>query len=71
MEGKSFDNSELSVRALNVLRHLGIYSASDLREATLPQIGTLLSNKHLSKIEVYYTKRIDSEVREFLNSSSV
>lgn len=71
MEAKSFDNSELSVRALNVLRHLGIYSASELREATLPEVGTLLYYSFLLDSSVYYTKRIDSEVREFLNSSSV
>lgn len=65
---RTFDNSELSVRALNVLRHLGINSAEDLRQATLPEVGTLLYSNSLIQIEVYYTQRVDEEVRDFLQS---
>ncbi len=66
---RNFDNSELSVRALNVLRHLNIYNANDLSKAILPKIGTLLYSNNLLHIEVYYTARIDKEIKDFLNDN--
>jgi hypothetical protein len=61
-------NEFVTVRTLTVLKHLGITTLEQLREADLPLFGQIVYYCPLARIRIEYTKKVHKEILELLNS---
>ncbi len=59
-------NEDLTVRTITVLRCLKVTTLEELKALTLPTIGTRVYFSPLALIQIFYTERVDTEIKEFL-----
>lgn len=60
-------NENVTVRTLTVLKYLGVTTYEELKNFIAPQINAVVYYNPIARIEVRYTKKVDSEVKELLN----
>jgi hypothetical protein len=59
-------NEFLTVRTLTVLRCLNVTTVEQLKALTLPTIGTRVFFSPLAMIKIFYTTKVDTEIKDFL-----
>jgi len=63
-------NEFLTVRTMNVLRHLNIDTLEQLKALELPTIGTeWVYYLPMQSFKVVYTQRVEDEIKEFLENN--
>jgi hypothetical protein len=63
-------NEFLTVRTMNVLRHLNIDTLEQLRALELPTVGTEWTYYlPVQSFKVVYTQRVEDEIKEFLENN--
>lgn len=59
-------NEFLTVRTMTVLRCLNVTTLEQLKALTLPTIGTRVYFSPLAMIQIFYTQKVEDEIKEYL-----
>ncbi len=65
----TLSNEDLTVRTITVLRCLKVTTLEELKALELPTIGTRVYFSPLAMIQIFYTQRVEDEIKDFLEKN--
>ncbi len=59
---------DLTVRTTTVLKHLGISTLDELKQAKLPEVGAVVFRVAVANVTVVYTTKVQTEINLILTN---